>query len=108
MRIEFTEIEYFCQELQECAPRIKGPVRVRIDSTPEQAENISQAIGMWATALVAMDDGEYVMEFGMASGSDGPGSATKGTDLAKQWRSQVADVCERCDLPLRNGKIEVY
>lgn len=110
MRIETLTIEDFCEELSAEAGlgRIfEDTVRIRVDRAAEQKEAITFEVGVWATALIRSEVGEWVLEFGRIAGSD-TRAANTGSDTAAEWLQKINAVCDRHGLHQRKGKIEVY
>lgn len=108
MRVELTNIDDFCEELEQEAHRIhEQVVRVRIDRVPQQDEGVTYDVGFWATALVKTEDGDWVLEFGRLAGEDS-GSTDEGSETAARWREQVELLAAKQGLTLRRGKIEIW
>lgn len=111
MKIECGDIEEFCVELGlEGNNRSihRGIVRVRVDKTPQQQEQVTFDVTFWATALIVSPDLDHVLEFGGHCGVDDVSAQdTAGSELAEAWKQQVQRVCDAYDLSLRRGKIEL-
>lgn len=110
MRITFATIDEFCDELAVVDPGnvFERTVRVRIDRMAEQDEAITFAVGLWATALVRTDAGDWVMEFGEIAGRDTRNNDNAGSAAAAAWVGQIRSAAEAVGLKLRRGKIEVF
>jgi hypothetical protein len=107
MRVEVNTVDEFLEELDLDAERVhEGIVRVRVDRVPEQDEEVSHEVWFRGTALVRGEDGDYVLEVTARAGHDR--GTFDGTETADEWRNEVKQLCERHNLDLRKGKIEVY
>jgi uncharacterized hydantoinase/oxoprolinase family protein len=112
MIVECNGIQEFCQELAREAQAgcVREAVRVRIDRHPQQDEEITFTVGIWATALVQRPVGFYILEAGIVcrevddySSNPPDGSGTAEAEAMKQ---QIAKVCDEQSLPLAGGKWE--
>lgn len=114
MKVEFTNIDDFLDEIAEQRSRIHDRVvRYRVDRVPEQEQHISELVGMWITALVLTEHGEFIVEFGENAGRDVIGESSEndpdcGTAVMVTWLDKLKAVCEKHNLTLRGGKIEVF
>ncbi len=106
MRVEFGDIAELCKELEYRSENIhEGLVRFRVDYQP--VSEIATDVGVWITALVHTDKGDYVIEFGQHCGTDYRDQQT-GTAQAELWKSNLFSVCEAHGLTIRGGKIELF
>lgn len=107
MRVEHTNIEGISEEIQRCAKNIlEGIVRFRIDR--DEVSEVATEVGVWVSALVQTDKGDYVIEAGLYAGTDWAQHEKKqGTEQALQWKKQIQTVCNSHELQLCGGKIEV-
>lgn len=69
---------------------------------------MSFIMGLWVTALVRHDDGDWCIEFGEMAGRDTIEDPDAGTDAVDEWRQRVGRVCDECSLTIRPGKYEVF
>lgn len=116
MKVECNTIDEFCDELKQELNNLLGKcVRVRIDVTPEQEEQVTFEVGFHATALVIADEGSWLLQFSGIAGCDqymeneiGETFLDEsGRDIAMGWHSQIQDVIEGTDVIIRHGKIEL-
>lgn len=111
MRVEVTTVEDFCAELEAEAKATRvhdGIVRIRVDRVPEQDEEISHVVQLWATALIQTDEGQWVLEYGKIAGVDSPADPDKGTKVVQEWQKAIEDTADRSGLQVRRGKIEIW
>lgn len=81
--------------------------RLDEDGDNEHKRGQSFIMGLWVTALVRHEDGDWCIEFGEMAGRDTVKYPDAGTDAVDDWRQQVGKVCDDCNLIIRPGKIEV-
>lgn len=112
--IQFKTTEEFIAELREEAAQICDKmVRWQLNRTPEQAEQVTFQVDVWATCLRIGGEADYLYEFGNVAGCDNtisedPVQQTAGTDTANAWKAKLADACDDLGLKFRPGKIEVF
>jgi len=109
VRVEVNNLSDFMDELgYEQASVVRSIVRFRVDREAEQAEEISFSVGFWATAMIATDEGAYVLELCQSTGCDEMtrDGIASGTANAANARSILEAECGRLGLSLRSGKIE--
>ena len=114
MRVTFATCDDFCAELDRV--RSSGgtifcdEVRVRIDSAPEQDDEITFLVAIWGTAIVHREQGDYLLEYGEVCGKDdneqGAKHPTAGTDAATKRRDMISAACKRAGLQMLPGKFE--
>lgn len=113
MKVELTNIDDVCSEIKEYADKIwRKTVRMRINENPLDDEGMISEVGLWVTAVVRTEDGDWLLEFGEASGeiyvNDPEEKQREVTDRLAAWRKKIVDVCEDCDLKVRPGKWETW
>lgn len=111
MRVTITSVEDFCAELSrearaDCVWRKQ--VRTRIDRAPEQDEQITFTVALWATAVIKSPEGDYLMEYGEICGSDDvqeepPDGATV---IAREKVAMIHEVAKEAGLLSLPGKFE--
>jgi len=110
--IGFSTIIDFVAELKAERDNIADKiVRWQWVRTPEQPEQISFQVNVWATAIKRGGDIECLLEFGLATGRDRVqknGTEGDGSRAAEQLLNALEDACESLGLEIRPGKIEVY
>lgn len=111
MRVEVNTVGEFARELRASSGDVVGGyVRIRRDVSPEQEEDVTRSVSLWATALVDQDGCRWVLELGLSLGSE----RTDGKDdrrasrLANEAESAILAAAEDCRLGLRDGKWELY
>ena len=112
MIVECGNIREFCEELTHDLDYVHGQVvRIRIDRTPEQEEEVSFEVGFVATVVMATPGSEWLLKFEGCAGIDDPldngemdevGSAT-----ASSWREAIEDILQGTDIRIGAGKIEI-
>lgn len=109
MRVEVNTVSEFCAELEADAQHVYEKfVRLRIDTTPEQDENITQVVGLWATALIRKESGDYVLEMGQSYGSERHSRDERhATSAAWEDWHKIEDCAKRHGLTIREGKWEI-
>ena len=111
MRVTITTVEDFCAELSrearaDCVWRKQ--VRTRIDRAPEQDEQITFTIAIWATAVIKSPEGDYLMEYGEICGSDDVQAepADAATQQARAKVAMIQAVAKEAGLLCLPGKFE--
>ncbi len=106
MKVQVGTITDFCRELaQEGRERVWNEaawLRVDVDPVNECVNEVS----FWATAVVGDQAGQHLLEFAAKAGVDADGDEA-GMDVAEQWREELVRTCERLELAVRPGRIEV-
>jgi len=112
MQVEVNTVEEFCAEVSEEAKlnRIFDKVvRLKVDRTPEQDEEVSFQLGLWATVWVKTDDSQWVIQFASVAGTDEPSvEITDGSRKVEHWIKMITEQCERLGLTIRDGKWEMW
>ena len=114
MRVTHDNIEDLLADIREERDAIyQKVVRVRAYRLDEHEgdENRSGRVylmGLWVTALVRHDDGDWCIEFGEAAGHDTTQNPDAGTNVVNEWRLKLELVCKECGLTIRPGKYEVF
>ena len=112
MIIECGTISEFCQELQHDLDYVHGHVvRIRIDRTPEQEEEVSFEVRFVATVVMVTQDSEWLLKFEGCAGTDEPfdnGEMDElGSAAALNWREAIEDILQDTDIRIGAGKIEI-
>lgn len=112
MRVVMGSVDEFCDELLNnlCGgPNavVDRTVRMRIDRTPEQSEAITFEIGLCLSAVIANERAAYLIEFGGICGSDDKTDPMGGTKIARTWAKMVKRTCQKGNLKIRPGKLEM-
>jgi hypothetical protein len=106
--VGFSSLEDFLAELKSEQPNIADKiVRWQSVRTPEQKEQVSFQVMVWATAIKHGGDIDSLLELGLPSGRD-IGQEDRGSDEAAKLLLQLSEGCEAMGLEIRPGKIEVY
>ena len=106
--VEHTTLADFIAELKAERELIADKtVRWRTSRTPEQEEQVTFEVDVWATALRKGGDEDYLIEFGTVVGCDAKNDE-KGSAKAAEMMGVLADACENLNLQLRPGKIELF
>ena len=111
MRVEVNTPDEFLAELEAEAEHVyEKIVRARIDFMWKQDEKLSRRVGLWMTALIRRDDGDYILECGHDLGSED--CRVKEKMLASAEGDAITNkllaLCRRLGLVLRHGKWEIY
>lgn len=110
MRVEYNTVDEFLQDLRDEKDSVwEKTVRLRIDKGPIDDNEVKHQVGLWLTAIVKKDSGEYVMELGAVCGIDMEDSAPErpGSELANRWKAIVKDTCKELGLKAKPGKYEI-
>lgn len=109
MRITVGTVDDFVSELEADAKEIhESIVRVRVDRDDIHGTGTLFSVRLWATAVVAKDTGDHLLEFGSQAGHDEPGIGDyTGSEAADEWKERIKHVAETHGLHVRPGKIEV-
>ncbi len=115
--VQLTSIDEFIGELQRTAVPESGEapdakimdnmIRWRVNRSPEQREEVSFQVSVWATAILQETDADYLLEFGKALGS----SEAKDSPVeikVNGMESSLKAACDLLGLKVRPGKIEVF
>ena len=117
MRITFTTVETFLADLKAEREKVgstvwHNQVRYRVDSIPEQKQEISFIVALTLTALIELSDGgQYIMECCCKCGCDDPEpmgdeAPDAGTQNALAMMKDVHRVAAELGLDVREGKLE--
>lgn len=110
MIVSCNTLDEFLAEVSRAPGRVfEGLVRVRIDRDPEQDEEISFTVGLWATAVVQAEGPSghgYVIEAALMCGID-DSDGNKGSEIAEGYRGRVLAMCETHGLKLAAGRWEL-
>lgn len=111
MIVDCRDLPEFLAEVARVSDRVfEKLVRVRIDRFPEQDEELTFTVDLWATALIVSHDGSgngYLVEFSGHCGTDDAGGPQAGTIEAARLSQLVADLCQANGLVLAGGKWEI-
>jgi hypothetical protein len=110
--VECNSVSEFCQELarEALAGGVREAVRVRVDTLPEQADEVSFKVGVWATALIQKQNACYILEAAIVCRESDyvadPPEKRLGMAEAEAHKAAVRRVCEEHGLVLAGGKWE--
>ena len=108
MVVEHNSLASFIKELECEKDRIADKtVRWSTGRTPEQEEQVTFEVDVWATALRKGGDEDYLIELGQSVGCDDQ-ERNAGSDAAAKMMQELEDACDRLGLRLMPGKIELF
>jgi len=109
--VGFASLDDFIGELRReknnIADRI---VRWHENRSPEQEEQLTFHLEVWATAIAKCEDNDYLLEFEAAAGRDSEIDGDRSSEASQRAataRAKLAEACDDLGLQLRPGKIEV-
>jgi hypothetical protein len=106
--VGFSSLEDFLVELKSEQGNIADKiVRWQSVRTPEQKEQVSFQVMVWATAIKRGGEIESLLELGVPTGRDRD-KLENGSEEAAKLLAQLGEFCEANGLEIRPGKIEVY
>jgi hypothetical protein len=110
MRVELDNVDDFLGEINRESDHLwERCVRYQVSRMPEQDDEITFKVGLWLTAIVAKESGNWIIEMFAFSGRDEDDEPrmAEGSNAADAWLSRVRTACEDLDLKLHPGKIEL-
>lgn len=112
MRVTHEDIDELIKDLRQEADAgaiYKNIVRMRTYRMAENDHGTCYTMGLWVTALIRHEDGDWCVEFGEAAPEqDTQKNPDGGTNIVNEWRDKVHKLCDEFGLQVRSGKFEVY
>jgi hypothetical protein len=110
--VQFKSIDDFASELRRSATQIVDKiVRLERHHTPQDQDGMQVEVTVWATAIMALEQADYLLEFGLSTGvnRDAYGDQSKdGEKAADAIEQKLREHCDDLGLTVRPGKIEVF